>query len=84
MQHTDRVDSGTGNNTWSSSNSGFTGDRLIDDTQVFKWAEIPETETTYKTPNGKGLWTFHHNKKVPVLAGSSSSNCTKKGRLFAV
>lgn len=83
MRHIDRVDSDTRNNTWSRSNSGFTGDRLSDDTQVFKLAEIPEKEAAYKTPNGRGLSTFHHSRKLPFLASSSSSYCTKKGRLFA-
>ena len=55
MLHIDRVDSGSRNNTWSRSNSGFTGDRLSDDTQVFNLVIIPETEAAYKIPNEKDL-----------------------------
>lgn len=82
MWHIDRVDSGTRNNIWNRNNSGFTGDKFSDDTQVFKLARIPETEAAYKIPNGKGLWTFHHNRKVSVLASSSSYYYPKKGLLY--
>lgn len=51
---------------------------------LFIIAEIPESEAAFKTPDGKGLGAFPHNRKVPVLASSLSNNCTKKGRLLAV
>lgn len=83
MWDTKKKDSGFGT-TWNRSSSGFTGDRLSDNTQLFKLAEILEREAAYKTPKGKDLKTFHHNRKVPVLGSSSPSYCTKKGWLLAI
>lgn len=84
MWRSDMVVSGTRSNTWSRSRSGFTGDRLSDNTEVFVIAEIPKSEAAFKTPDGKGLGAFPHTRQIPVLASSLSSNCTKKSSLLAV
>lgn len=78
MWDTKKKDSGA-RNTWSKSSSGLTGDTLSDNTLIFKLAEILERGAAYKTPKGKDLRTFHHNRKISVLGSSSPSYCTKKG-----
>lgn len=77
MWDTKKKDSGT-RNTWSRSSSGFTGDRLSDNTQVFKLAEFPEREGAYKTPKAYEpfttteryqFWAVHHPVTVPKKEG---------------